>query len=378
MDSAADPPRLRRTGGLSGYGLRLFSDPGFQSWAARFPLTRPFVRRDGDALFRLVSGFAQSQILLALVELDVFERLRDGSRSAAELAPACRLPAERMGLLLQAGAALGLLARGRDGRFRLARKGAAILGVPGLGEMIRHHALVYRDLADPVALLRGEAETELARFWPYVAGAAAAGDAETARRYSALMADSQALVAEDTLAQADFRHSARVMDLGGGTGAFLKALCRRHPRATGMLVDLPAVIDAARPGIAAAGLSGRITLHPVSFRDSALPTGADTVTLVRVLYDHDDATVALVLRRAFDALPPGGRLIVSEPMSGGEKPDPAGDVYFALYTAAMGTGKARAAARIAEACATAGFSAIRTPRPFRPYITSLVEARRPA
>ena len=377
MDSAADPPRPRRVG-LSGVALRLFSDPGFQSWAARFPLTRPLVRRDGDALFRLVSGFAQSQILLALVELDVLDRMRDGPRSAADLAPVCRLPAERMGLLLQAGAALGLLARGRDGRFRLARKGAAILGVPGLDGMIRHHALVYRDLADPVALLRGETDTELARFWPYVAGAAAAGDAETARRYSALMADSQALVAEDTLAQADLGHSPRVMDLGGGTGAFLTALCRRHPAACGMLVDLPAVIDAARPGIAAAGLAGRITLHPVSFRDSPLPGGADTVTLVRVLYDHDDATVALILARAFAALPPGGRLVVSEPMSGGENPDPAGDVYFALYTAAMGTGKARPAAGIAEACGKAGFSAIRTPRPFRPYVTTLVEARRPA
>ena len=70
--------------------------------------------------------------------------------------------------------------------------------------------------------------------------------------------------------------------------------------------------------------------------------------------------------------------MVSEPMSGGEKPDPAGDVYFALYTAAMGTGKARSATGIAEACGKAGFSAIRTPRPFRPYVTTLVEARRPA
>ena len=80
-----------------------------------------------------------------------------------------------------------------------------------------------------LALLRGGQDTQLARFWPYVAGAAAAGDAETARRYSALMADSQALVAEDTLAQADLGHSRRVMDLGGGTGALAAA---DRPRAS--------------------------------------------------------------------------------------------------------------------------------------------------
>ncbi len=65
--------------------------------------------------------------------------------------------------------------------------------------MIRHHAVFYRDLADPVALLRGGAETELARFWPYVFGASGPIDPEVAATYSGLMADTQAMVAEDTL-----------------------------------------------------------------------------------------------------------------------------------------------------------------------------------
>lgn len=377
MDSTADPPRPHPSGRSGGWHLRLLSDPRFQAWAARFPLTRPFVRRDGDALFALVSGFARSQVLLALVRLDVLARLSDGPRAAAEMAPACGLAPDRMALLLQAGAALGLIRRRRDGRFALARKGAAILGVPGLAAMIDHHALVYRDLADPVALLRGQTRTELSGFWPYVQGAAAAADADATRRYSALMAASQGLVAEDTLAQADFGRSRRVMDVGGGTGTFLTALCRRHRQVSGMLCDLPAVIAAARPRLEAEGMAGRIALHPGSFRDAPLPTGADTATLVRVLYDHDDATVAALLARVFAALPPGGRLVISEPMSGGDRPEPAGDVYFALYTAAMGTGKARSADQIARACRAAGFTGIRQPRPFRPFVTALVEARRP-
>ena len=80
-----------------------------------------------------------------------------------------------------------------------------LLGVPGLIGMIRHHAVFYRDLADPVALLRGGTETELARFWPYVFGADGPIDAEVAATYSGLMSDTQAMVAEDTLRLVAFR-----------------------------------------------------------------------------------------------------------------------------------------------------------------------------
>ncbi len=73
-----------------------------------------------------------------------------------------------MAVLLKAGAAIGLLAKRRDDTWTLTRRGAALATVPGLAGMIRHHAVLYRDLADPVAFFRGETETELAAFWPYV------------------------------------------------------------------------------------------------------------------------------------------------------------------------------------------------------------------
>ena len=104
--------------------------------------------------------------------------------------------------------------------------------------------------------------------------------------------------------------------------------------------------------------------------------GADAVSLIRVLYDHEDDTVSALLSKTFDALPDGGRLIVSEPMSGGAAPEPAGDVYFAFYTLAMRTGTVRSASRIAEMCKAAGFDQIASPRPARPYVTSTLTARK--
>ena len=94
---------------------------------------------------------------------------------------------------------------------------------------------------------------------------------------------------------------------------------------------------------------------------------------MRVLYDHDDASVHSLLKKCKAALPDTGRLIISEPMSGGTQPQRAGDAYFALYTLAMRTGKARSAKEIAAMCKEAGFKTVRSPKPNRPFVTTCLD-----
>lgn len=313
-DLSSDAPGWR-----GGWLNRLVARPGFQSWASRFPLTRGRVRKDGALLFDVVQGFVQSQVLMALVELDLLRRLRAGPQTADVLGRATGIAPERMVVLLQAGAALGLLKRQKGQRYGLASKGAALLGVPGLEAMICHHRAFYRDLEDPVALLRGPAHTELSEFWPYVFGARGTVDPEVARTYSDLMSQSQRLVAEDTLAAVSFRGITRLMDVGGGTGAFLEAVGRKHDFEM-VLFDLPQVVPEAQARFDAAGMAGRVTVRAGSFRDGALPEGADAISLIRVLYDHADDTVSDLLAKAFAALPRGGRLIISEPMGAARGP----------------------------------------------------------
>ncbi len=363
--ASAGSPRKGFGGALN----RLIASRGFQSWAARVPGLRRIARAEGTALFDIVAGFVHSQVLFALVELRVLHLLADGPATAAALAQRADVPVERMGVLLQAAAGLGLLRRRRDGSFALARRGAALLGVPGLEAMVLHHDVLYRDLADPVAFLRDETEPELARFWPYVFGAGGAADPAIAARYSALMADSQALVAEETLALADLSGVRHLMDVGGGTGAFLTAVAARYPGLSLTLFDLPAVVRDVPTG-------ARFAVREGSFRDDPLPQGADAISLVRVLYDHSDATVAALLRSVHVALPPGGRLIVSEPMSGGARPDRITDTYFAFYTMAMRTGRTRSGAEIADMARAAGFDGIAVRRGYRSFLTSTVTAVR--
>ena len=370
MSDAAPLPGWSARGWLN----RLVARPGFQSWAAHFPLTRKQARADGAALFDIVQGFVSAQALMALVELDIFRRLRGGALDAEQLGRACDVAPARMQVLLQSGAALGLLKRKRSGRFGLARKGAALLGVPGLEAMIRHHRAFYDDLRDPVALLKGPDETRLSQFWPYVFGGDVPG-AEAAL-YSDLMAQSQTLVAADTLRQVSLKGVRHLMDVGGGTGAFLAAAAKQT-QAELTLFDLPQVVAGAEARFASEGIAPRVTIHPGSFRRDPLPQGADAISLVRVLYDHTDETVRDLLAAVRGALPPGGRLILSEPMSGGAEPDRATDVYFAFYTMAMQTGRARSAEEIGALCEAAGFVDVQSPKPLRPYVTRVLTARVP-
>ncbi len=361
---------------LRAWVLRMAASRRFQAWAARTPIFRRIARAEGAALFDIVAGFVNAQVLRALVDLRVLQHLQQGPATAVQIGALCDIAPDRMQVLLQAGAGLGLLTRQRDGRFALALRGASLLGVPGLAEMIQHHSALYADLADPVAFLRSNDPTALARFWPYVFGASGAVDPQVTATYSNLMAESQVLVAEDTLRMVDLSGVKRLMDVGGGTGAFLAAVGAAYPALQLDLFDLPVVLHGAGARLGAAGFANRVSLHPGSFRDDPLPLGADAISLVRVLYDHADATVANLLSAVHAALPPKGRLIISEPMSGGAVPDRTTDVYFAVYTLAMQTGRTRSGAEIAALMAASGFVNISIQKGFRPFVTSIVTGER--
>ncbi len=371
--TAGEAGRLA-TGSWHRFRDRLLASPRFQRWAAAFPLTRPIARRRARALFDLCAGFVYSQVLFACVRLRLLEILAEGPQTAAVLAGRLALPVDGLVRLLGAAAALGLVERRARSRFGLGPLGAALLGNPGVAAMVAHHDRLYADLADPVGLLRGERrETALGGYWPYAAADRPGGlGADAVGPYSALMAASQPLVAGHILDAYDFSRHRRLLDVGGGEGVFLAAVAERVPRLELVLFDLPAVAAAARERWArhdrAAGLEGRVAAVGGDFLSEPLPQGADVVSLVRVLHDHDDDTVVALLRRIRAVLPADGTLVVAEPMAG-DGPDPVADAYFGFYLLAMGRGRARTPGELALLLRAAGFA---PPRPVATHMPMLV------
>ena len=351
---------------------KLFKSEKFQLWAANIPVISWFARAEGEAIFDLVMGFVSAQVLWALVELRVLHALGDAPKTAGQIASDNSLSEERAEILMNGGVAIGLMRRNSNGFYVLSRKGASLLGVPGLTDMIRHHAYFYRDMSNPIALLRDEVDTELSQFWPYVFDVSGKTPATIIENYSNLMASSQKLVAHDTLKMVSLKPQCKVLDIGGGSGNFAIEIVRKFPKVTISVFDLPEVEASARARLKAENMIDRIGFYAGSFRDDLLPEGFDVITLIRVLYDHADSTVMALLKSVYNALPRGGRLVISEPMSGGKYPHRAGDVYFAFYTMAMRTGKARSPNQIAEMCRKVGFKSVFIPKAPRKFITSAV------
>ena len=114
--------------------------------------------------------------------------------------------------------------------------------------------------------------------------------------------------------------------------------------------------------------------HGGNFHADALPTGADVISLVRVLLDHDDASVLRLLKRVRAALPSGGVLLIAEAMAGVRGAETVGDAYFSFYLMAMGKGRARRAAELHQMLQAAGFRRSRERSTRFPVQTGLIVA----
>jgi len=355
--------------------------PDFQRRAARSWWMRPIARRRARALFDLVAGFVYSQVLLACVRLKLFDHLAAGPRSAADLQRLLDLPAEGTERLLAAAVALDLVDRrvGPNGlRYGLGKLGAPMVANEAVAAMVEHHAVLYDDLADPVALLKGGTAPALSRYWAYASSAApGALPPEAVNEYSALMSASQPLVADEVLDAYDIGQHRCLLDVGGGQGRFLLAAARRSAALQLVLFDLPGVVPAAQRAFAAAGVGGRATVHGGDFTRDALPRGADVASLIRVIYDHPDERAATILRAVHDALPSGGTLLLAEPMAGASGARRMGDAYFNFYLLAMHGGRSRTAAELGRLVQAAGFVGLRELATPIPLQVSVLVARKP-
>lgn len=354
----------------------LVGNADFQRWSAAFPLTRPFARRSANRLFDLCAGFVYSQVLYAGVRVGLFGQLAQGPLDEAELARAIELSPEGTRRLVDATTALQLTVRLANDRIGLGEMGAALVGNPGVVKMIEHHAMLYRDLSDPLALLRGDTvETELGRFWAYARSERPSllSEKEVAE-YSDLMAASQSMIAREVLAAYPVHRHRRLLDAGGGQGAFLTAVAAKAPSLQLVLFDLPPVAARAERHFEAMGLSERVEVVGGDLFKDPLPAGCDLVSLVRIIHDHDDDEAMTILRAARKAVPPGGTLLLAEPMARTRGSEAMGDAYFGFYLLAMGSGRPRSPDELADLVTAAGFSQPRVIATHQPLMTRVMTA----
>ncbi|MFK7861263.1 MAG: methyltransferase [Granulosicoccus sp.] len=362
---------------IFGWRNRLLANPDFHRKARRNPFMRFMARRRARALFDLVSGFVYSQILSTCVQLDVFTLLQSGPMSRDAISRAIGLDRDATDVLLRSATSLKLIEnRGRD-RYGLGIHGAALIANPGVCKMIDHHTFLYRDLTDPVALLKREQdETMLSMFWDY-AGARQqqSGDGLGTEPYTDLMSASQTMVAEQIIDTYPLHNHQCLLDVGGGDGTFLRTVAKAEPDLSLMLFDLPPVAAQATARFAESNIHNEVSCYGGSVFENDLPKGADVISLVRIVHDHNDDAALAILKRCREALPAGGTLLLAEPMGREKVGDPATDAYFGLYLHAMGRGRPRTAQELQSLIAQAGFSRCSSMRTHMPMLCSLLVAK---
>jgi hypothetical protein len=156
----------------------------------------------------------------------------------------------------------------------------------------------------------------------------------------------------------DFSQFGRMVDVAGGYGSTLCAVLKATPGLRGVLYDMPHVIENARARIAEQGLADRCELAAGNMFES-VPAGADAYFLKHILHDWDDAACGKILAAIRAAIPPDGRLLVSEKLI---RPGPAGyygnitDLVMLVHNQG---GRERTEAEYRELFSRAGFKLMR-------------------
>jgi demethylspheroidene O-methyltransferase len=362
---------------------RLIALPSFQRWATRFPLTRWLVRKQASAIFDLMAGFVYTQVLLACTQINLFDILANGALSFDDLQKQIPLKPAGLRRLLDAAVAIKLLDKRNDDRYALNMMSAPLVGNVAILEMVKHHAGFYRDLSDPMALLQGDTSSaSLNEYWPYITQAQGAApenlSAEKVANYSKLMAHTQSLITDEIIDAYSMGKHQHVLDIGGGQGAFIKRLAGHYPHLKFTLFDIPGVAELSNRHFNEIGLSNRAHAVGGNFFQDPLPKDCDLAILVRVIFDHDDVRVKQLLANVFDALNPGGTLLLAEPMAETKGFEAMGHAYFGFYLLAMGRGRPRTEAEIRGLLSEAGFTEIELLNSYMPLNAQILQCNKPA
>ncbi|WP_340537585.1 methyltransferase [Nocardioides sp. GXZ039] len=276
-------------------------------------------------LMELATGFWASKTLAAAHEMDLFSSLsRDGETTAAALAEREGIEQRPAEMLLTGCASLGLL-EGTGGRYRNSALAEEYLvrgkpyyfggfvqmldqrlydGWGRLTEAIRTDKPTTWDPDRQSSLFEGEDPQLLAVFWE-------------------AMHSLSTFTARTLGAAVNLDDASKLLDVGGGSGAYDIELCLLYPQLAATVFDLPQVTPIAAEKVQQAGLSDRIaTVAGDFFADARLPEGHDTILLSMIMHDWAEERCRAILRKSWEALPTGGRVIISELLVNDERTGP--------------------------------------------------------
>ena len=303
-----------------------------------------------DELLELGRSYQAAAVLGAAADLDLFEALADGARTARELARKLHADLRGLVILLDALAALRLLDKRQD-RYALPAGADAFLTADGphsILAMAQHQANCLRNWAQLAQVVK---TGRPAKRMPSVRGAE--GDAAA---FIGAMHNVSAPHADRVIRAVQPLRFSHLLDIGGASGTWTIAFLRACPSAQATLFDLPHVIPMARRRLAADGMARRVKLVAGDFMADPLPAGADLAWVSAIVHQNSRAQNRALFTKIFRALVPGGRIAIRDILMEANRTRPVAGALFAVnMLVATESGGTFTFGELREDLAAAGF-----------------------
>ena len=275
-------------------------------------------------LQNVAQSYGQSAALMAAVEVGVFTAISNGAGTYEEVAKALDIHptnAERLMVML---CAAGLLekAHGRHNNTPDVER-FLVEGKPGyMGPWITFTKPLWNEW--------GRLGEHIRTKNLKVMGAIETFTAADARRYHNATYSIGMGAGRRFVRQVDLGGRKRIMDIGGGSGAYCIAAVKAHPTIRAVVLDLPVVCEIAREFIAENGVADRVATQACNFTLDPFPTDCDVAIMASNLPMYSREVIASVIKKAFDALLPGGEMHLIGETTNDERTGPWGPAYWGL------------------------------------------------
>ncbi|MGW6466961.1 methyltransferase [Streptomyces rubiginosohelvolus] len=269
-----------------------------------------------DLIARLAFGSMAAQTLRAAVRLGVVELVGDTPRRAADVAADAGAEPQPMTRLLRALTGLGLLRETAPDSFSVTPAGALLH--PGRPDSL---ASFVRMFTEPAIIRAWEHLDDSVRtgeiafdsvfgtdFFSHLAH-----DPDLSSAFNSAMSQASSETAAALPHAFDFGRFTAVTDVGGGDGTLLAAVLAAHPGIEGVVLDTAEGLAEASDTMARGGLAGRCSLVAGDFFHT-VPGGSDLYLVKSVLHDWTDDQAVTILRHCREVLPPGGLVLIVEPV----------------------------------------------------------------
>jgi len=281
-------------------------------------------RGELSAILGKARAFWEARILMTAAEIDVFSLLLDTPKTSAQLSRELSSDQRATEALLNALVALGLLVktqrtfRVRPGFERFLSNSAPETVLP----VIRHMAQLWDNWGRLTEIVRtGEARgsvEELER------------DEQGVRAFIGAMHTIGLGLARSVVARLDLSGRRNLIDVGGGSGVYTIAVLQAAPEMRATVFDRPLVTEIARQRLAEEGMSDRVELVNGDFYVDVLPAGHDLALLSAIIHQNDAEQNIELYRKVFDALVPGGTLVVRDFVMSEDHTEPPDGAFFAI------------------------------------------------